>query len=163
MYVDPRKEGHVSSKPTVGVTSKGRPIDWYVDKQVALGRWREQLIPAEVVGLGRPLTVLRAPRKSDLITREWYGSRDTFCPPIWWDLAIGSGACGLGCRACWLLGIIFSVVGAVAAATKTNLGLGTVPWLLLAIAAFVASLPACIAWAVGMHLHAIGAKGEKEE
>ena len=69
----------------------------------------------------------------------------------------------LGCRACWLLGIIFSVVGAVAAATKTNLGLGTVPWLLLAIAAFVASLPACIAWAVGMHLHAIGAKGEKEE
>jgi len=38
-----------------------------------------------------------------LIVHDWHGDAQTFCPPIWWDLAIGSGACGLGCRACFLM------------------------------------------------------------
>lgn len=87
----------------VGTTSVGRPMDWYVTNQVDEGKWREEVIPAEIVGLSRPLTVFRAPRKTNLVTYDWHGDKDTFCPPIWWDLAIGSGACGLGCRTCFLM------------------------------------------------------------
>jgi DNA repair photolyase len=87
----------------VGATSAGRSVLWFVEEQIATGNWREEVIPANVVGLNRPLTVCRASRGSDLIIHDWYGDRDTFCPPMWWDLAIGSGSCGLGCRACFLM------------------------------------------------------------
>lgn len=87
----------------VGTTSTGKRMDWFVDEQVATGKWREEMIPAEVVGLSRPLTVFRSSRTANLITHDWHGDKNTFCPPIWWDLAIGSGACGLGCRACFLM------------------------------------------------------------
>src|SRR5204862_816476 len=85
------------------VTSQGKPITWYVDEQVENGNWKFEVIPAEVVGLSRPLSVFRAPRHTNLITYDWHGDEQTFCPPMWWDLAIGSGACGLGCRACFLM------------------------------------------------------------
>jgi hypothetical protein len=75
----------------------------YVDQMIAEGTWREEVIPADVVGLPRPMTVLRATRKNDLIVTKWHGNADTFCPPIWSDLAIGSGSCGALCRACYLL------------------------------------------------------------
>ncbi len=79
------------------------PTSWYVDEMVAQGGyWREEMIPARVTGLSRDLTVLRARRKSDWIVSEWHGDRTTFCPPLYDDLAIGSGACGL-CRACFLV------------------------------------------------------------
>jgi DNA repair photolyase len=84
-------------------TATGRPITWFVDKQVATGVWREEEIAPEVLGLTRPLKVYRAPRKTNLITYDWHGDKKTFCPPMWWDLAIGSGACGLGCRSCFLM------------------------------------------------------------
>jgi DNA repair photolyase len=84
-------------------TAAGKPITWYVDEQVTQGNWRQEIIPSEVVGLSRSLSVFRAPRKSNLIAHKWHGDGDTFCPPMWWDLAIGSGACGLGCRACFLM------------------------------------------------------------
>jgi DNA repair photolyase len=84
-------------------TAAGKPITWYVEEQVAEGKWRQEIIPANVVGLSRPLSVFRAPRKTNPITHKWHGDRNTFCPPMWWDLAIGSGACGLGCRACFLM------------------------------------------------------------
>lgn len=87
----------------VSSTSAGKPITWYVDKQVTEGKWIEETVPAETAGLTRPLTILRAPRKTNLITYQRHGDRATFCPPMWWDLAIGSGACGLGCRACFLI------------------------------------------------------------
>jgi DNA repair photolyase len=89
--------------PHIQTTSAGRPITWYVEEQIRKGNWREEIIPAQVVGLSRPLTVFRTARKTNLITYDWHGDRQTFCPPIWWDLAIGSGACGLGCRACFLM------------------------------------------------------------
>lgn len=82
---------------------QGRPVDWWVQEQVAAGRWREETIPAHVVGLTRPMTVFRARRKTNLIMFAWHGDKDTFCPPMWSDLAIGSGACGLGCRVCFLM------------------------------------------------------------
>ncbi len=87
----------------VPTTATGKPITWYVDQQVVNGNWTQQIIPAEIVGLSRPLTVFRAPRRTNLITYDWHGDRETFCPPMWWDLAIGSGACGLGCRSCFLM------------------------------------------------------------
>jgi DNA repair photolyase len=84
-------------------TSAGRAMTWYVDEQVETGSWREEELPAEVVGLNRPVQVYRAARKANIITYDWHGDGKTFCPPMWWDLAIGSGACGLGCRACFLM------------------------------------------------------------
>jgi DNA repair photolyase len=84
-------------------TSAGKPMTWYIEKQLAEGNWRLETIPADIVGLSRPLSVFRAPRKTNIITHKWHGDRNTFCPPMWWDLAIGSGACGLGCRACFLM------------------------------------------------------------
>jgi hypothetical protein len=89
--------------PELGTTSQGRAIDWYVNGKVNDGSWSLQIIPAEVVGLTRPMTVFRAQRKTNLISYSWHGDKNTFCPPTWWDLAIGSGACGLGCRACFLM------------------------------------------------------------
>jgi hypothetical protein len=82
-------------------TATGRPIDWFTTAQVEQGIWKEEEIPSEVVGLTRPMTVYRTSRKTNLITYDWHGDKHTFCPPMWWDLAIGSGACGLGCRACF--------------------------------------------------------------
>lgn len=87
----------------IGITSAGRPVFWFVEEQVADGDWREEIIPADVVGLSRPLVVCRAPRKTNFVTHDWHGDKSTFCPPMWWDLAIGSGPCGLGCRACFLM------------------------------------------------------------
>ncbi|MCI0690702.1 hypothetical protein L0337_01700 [candidate division KSB1 bacterium] len=75
----------------------------FVDRMIADGTWREEVIPAKTIGLSRDITVFRAQRKGNFIAYDWHGDKDTFCPPIWWDLAIGSGACGLGCRACFLM------------------------------------------------------------
>lgn len=87
----------------LGQTAAGRQIDWYTNEQVAQGVWREEEIVPEVSGLTRPIMVYRASRKTNLIVYDWHGDKQTFCPPMWWDLAIGSGACGLGCRACFLM------------------------------------------------------------
>lgn len=87
----------------LGRTSTGRPIDWFTTEQVSRGIWKEEEIPPEISGLTRSITVYRASRKTNLIAYDWHGDKRTFCPPMWWDLAIGSGACGLGCRACFLM------------------------------------------------------------
>lgn len=87
----------------VGYTAAGRPMTWFVEEQVQRGAWREEVIAPDISGLSRPITVYRAPRTSNLIAYDWHGDAQTFCPPMWWDLAIGSGACGLGCRACFLM------------------------------------------------------------
>lgn len=84
-------------------TAEGKAISWYVEKQLDDEAWDEQLLAGSTVGLSRDITVFRAARKTNLITYDWHGDKNTFCPPMWWDLAIGSGACGLGCRACFLM------------------------------------------------------------
>ncbi len=76
----------------------------YIVERLASGDWREGRIPAAEAGLTRDLRIFLADRKSDPIVHEWRGDRNTFCPPVYWDLAIGSGPCGLGCRGCYLLG-----------------------------------------------------------
>lgn len=87
----------------IGQTREGRSISWFVDEQVQIGAWREEEVAPAVSGLTRPLNVYRAARRTNLIVYDWHGDHQTFCPPMWWDLAIGSGACGLGCRACFLM------------------------------------------------------------
>ena len=78
-------------------------ISNFVELQVAEGKWREEIVPAEIAGTSRDLMVFRAPRKSKRIKHDWHGDVQTFCPPKWFDLGIGSGACGYGCRFCFLM------------------------------------------------------------
>jgi DNA repair photolyase len=105
MTLDLSTTSRKSTEPTIplGRTTSGRPIDWFTVEQVQQGLWEEEAISPEISGLTRPITVYRAPRKTNLIVYNWHGDKKTFCPPMWWDLAIGSGACGLGCRACFLM------------------------------------------------------------
>ncbi len=84
-------------------THTHKPITSFVDGEVARGAWREEIIAPEISGVARPITVFRAQRTSKLITYDWHGDASTFCPPMWWDLGIGSGACNFQCRSCFLL------------------------------------------------------------
>lgn len=63
------KQVTVWSPPAVLVTSAGKPMTWWIDKQVTEGRWRLEVIPAEIVGLSRPLAVFRASRKTNSVYR----------------------------------------------------------------------------------------------
>ena len=49
---------------------------------------------------------------------------------------------GLQGHFCFFLGIVFVILGIVAGAMNTSLGLNSTGWLLVAIAVFVASIPA---------------------
>ncbi len=76
----------------------------FVIKQIAAGTWREAVLPAADAGLARNLRIFIAARKTSPVVHDWHGDRNTYCPPLYWDLAIGSGPCGLGCRGCYLMG-----------------------------------------------------------
>ncbi|MFI5298753.1 MAG: DUF3987 domain-containing protein [Polyangiales bacterium] len=82
----------------------GRDVDDHViRREVERGAWRPFVVLPEVSGLTREMTIMLATRKTDLIKWDFHGDKDTFCPPIWADFAIGSGACGFGCRSCFLM------------------------------------------------------------
>jgi hypothetical protein len=68
---------------------------------------------------------------------------------------------GLSFHICWFLGAIFAVLGLIAGAMNSAVGLEPVYWLLLAIAAFLAGIPMLVTWAVALHLLGIGGR-EKE-
>jgi len=70
---------------------------------------------------------------------------------------------GLAGHICFLLGIVFAVLGIIGDAANATLGLEPISWLLLAIVAFLAGMPAWITWAVAMHLLGIGAESKKTE
>jgi hypothetical protein len=55
------------------------------------------------------------------------------------------------------------VLGIVADAANVALGLEPTSWLLLAIFACVAGMPAWLTWAISMHLLGVEAKSKKEE
>ena len=59
---------------------------------------------------------------------------------------------GLWGHACWFLGAIFAIIGIIAAATDSAIGLGTVAWFLLAIFTMVAGIPFFIGVAVAWYL-----------
>ena len=72
------------------------------------------------------------------------------------------GSMGLMAHVCWFLGIAFAVLGVISVAVKIPLGLGSISWLLLAIAAFMAGMFPSIGWSVAVYLGAIEAKSKKE-
>jgi DNA repair photolyase len=74
-----------------------------VDRQIALGKWRPVELSPSITGLPRSVTILEAERASPFVKPWRMKERSTFCPPVWADLAIGSGACGYLCRGCFLL------------------------------------------------------------
>lgn len=85
------------------IASNGQPVTWYVEQQEAEGHWSQEEIAPHLSGLSRPIRVFRAAKRGNFISYDWHGDARTFCPPLWWDLAIGSGACNFGCRACFLI------------------------------------------------------------
>jgi hypothetical protein len=91
-------------RTTSAMTSEGRPFDHMVRGKVASGEWRLECVRPDVLGLDRPLEIYRAVRKANLI-KPWPASDDaeSYCPAHWADLAIGRGACGFRCRACFLM------------------------------------------------------------
>ena len=70
---------------------------------------------------------------------------------------------GLSFHICWFLGAIFAVLGLIAGAMNSALGLEPTYWLLLAIAAFLAGIPMLVTWAVALHLLGTEAGTEKEQ
>jgi len=88
-----------------GGASNGKSFDHVVKKKVARGEYRLQCIPSEILGTRRPIEVYRAKRARSSILKPWQASTedDTYCPSHWADLAIGRGACGFRCRACFLI------------------------------------------------------------
>ena len=71
------------------------------------------------------------------------------------------GPLGLAGHVCWFLGAVFALLGVIGDAMNITLGLEPTSWLLLAIVAFMASIPAWLAWAVAMHLLGIGGESYK--
>ena len=88
-----------------GLTASGKPFDHYIRGLVAKGELRLECIPAEVAGIARPIEVYRARRGRGTIIKPWRPetSDDSYCPAHWADIAIGRGACGFRCRACFLV------------------------------------------------------------
>jgi len=87
-----------------GTTRDGKPFDWIVKQKVQSGEWRLEQIPADIVGLKRPIEIYRAVRKSNFI-KPWINKAQkdsAYCSEYWADLAIGWGACGFRCRGCFL-------------------------------------------------------------
>jgi hypothetical protein len=83
--------------------------------------------------------------------RWWDGKRALRMAGIW---ALWGGAC-------WILGVVFAALGIVADAINTAIGLESSTWLLLAIAAFVASIAEYIGWAVGVYVETKETKKEE--
>src|ERR1041384_211655 len=82
---------------------RAKTIDSFVRGQAATGKWREEVVSADVAGTPRDIVIFRAARNANRIKHDWHGNALTFCPPKWFDLALGSGACGYGCRFCFLM------------------------------------------------------------
>ena len=100
---DSQTNGSVYTQP--GLAKNGKPFDHVVREKVAKGEYRLQCLPAEVLGTQRPIEVYRATRARNTILKPWQASTDdeSYCPSHWADLAVGRGACGLRCRACFLM------------------------------------------------------------
>ena len=59
---------------------------------------------------------------------------------------------------CWLLGIIFAVLGIIADAVNNDIGLTSTSWLLLSVAIFVVSAIWYLSWEVAVYIDAIKTK-----
>jgi len=100
---DEQKHAVIHTRP--GLTNDGKPFDHVVKKKVANGDYRLQTIPGHITGTSRPIEVYRATRAKNNIIKPWEPQTDdaSYCPAHWSDIAIGRGACGFRCRACFLM------------------------------------------------------------
>lgn len=88
-----------------GLTSQGKPFDFHEQEMVRSGKWRLEVVPAEVLGLARPLEVYRATRKGKFVVPWDREGLEGYCLMRHWaDVKFGQGACGLRCRPCFLVG-----------------------------------------------------------
>ena len=60
----------------------------------------------------------------------------------------------------WFLGLAFVLLGIIADAANVTLGLESISWFLMAIAAFLAGLPFYIGLGIGWYLRTIETKGK---
>jgi hypothetical protein len=67
---------------------------------------------------------------------------------------------GLQGHICLFLGFIFAILGIIAAAMGTAIGLEPIYWFLLAIVAILAGMPAWLTWMLTRHLLGIESKKE---
>ena len=88
---------------TPGTTRDGKPFDFYEKKMVDTGKWRLERVPAETLGLCRPLEIYRATRSGKFIASWDREDGIGYCPQHWSDIKIGKGSCGLRCRGCFLI------------------------------------------------------------
>jgi DNA repair photolyase len=88
-----------------GLTEKEKPFDHIVKEMVSKGEWKLQCVPSEILGTARPIEVYRVARDKKSIIKPWPSNPDdaSYCPAHWADIAIGRGACGFRCRACFLV------------------------------------------------------------
>ena len=88
-----------------GSTKSGKPFDHVVKARVAKGEYQLQCIAAKILGTARPIEVYRAKRAKNNIIKPWQSNveDESYCPAHWSDIAIGRGACGFRCRACFLI------------------------------------------------------------
>ena len=70
---------------------------------------------------------------------------------------------GLAGHICWWLGGTFAVLGIVAGAKDIAIGLQSMNWLVLAIAAFVAGIPMWLTWSVALRLLGIEDETKKKD
>lgn len=103
-YIDHKFRDYRLIRTTPGKASDGSPFDAYVRNRFKQGKLRLECIRADVLGLERPIEVYRQQRTANLI-KPWDapGGDESYCPAHWADLAIGCGACGFRCRACFLM------------------------------------------------------------
>ena len=52
-----------------------RPAHRFVERMVREGKWRQEVVPAETVGLARDLTIYRAHRSGKLIAYDEHGDQ----------------------------------------------------------------------------------------
>jgi hypothetical protein len=93
------------STPNQVALRYGKLFNHVVQEKVAKGEYRLQCIAAEILGTPRPIEVYRATRAPNTILKPWQANTDddSYCPAHWADIAIGRGACGFRCRACFLM------------------------------------------------------------
>jgi len=73
----------------------------------------------------------------------------------------GLGGHGWTGRICWILGIIFAIIGVVCEVTNTTLGLAPISWYLLSIVAITSGVGMIVAWAAGLIIWALEGKSRK--
>ena len=66
----------------------------------------------------------------------------------------------MGSIATWL-GVVFAILGIIAGASNTVIGLYSLEWFLLAIASLIFSLGCWLGWAVGIYLQAKETESKK--